>query len=159
MNKAQRMESLIAEIAGQSPAPLLARSWPAPYLAYFTCFNRREFYTAHDVLEHLWLQEKGPSADFYKALIQLAGAFVHLQKHYLRPFHYKDATRLAPAARLFGLALENLRGVPDYFMGLDVRLLRQLCKEWSRSLEASSCTQNPWRPETSPMLNPAPPLG
>src|SRR2546428_12912527 len=58
----------------------------AHYLGYFECFNRELFHEAHDVLEELWLAEKhGPNYSFYKGLIQLAGAFVHLQKHRLRP--------------------------------------------------------------------------
>ena len=53
----------------------------AHYLGYFACFNRGWFYEAHDVLEELWLANRtGPNYAFYKGLIQLAGAFVHLQK-------------------------------------------------------------------------------
>ena len=56
------------------------------YLGYFDCFNRRQFYEAHEVLENLWLNDKhGPNGPFYKGLIQLAGAFVHLQRDHLRP--------------------------------------------------------------------------
>jgi predicted metal-dependent hydrolase len=54
----------------------------AHYAGYFDCFNRQLFYEAHEVLEHLWLKDKyGPNGAFYKGLIQLAGAFVHLQKN------------------------------------------------------------------------------
>src|SRR2546423_13704317 len=71
-------------------------------LGYFECFNRGLFYEAHDVLEELWLGvRKGPDDAFYKALIQLAGAFVHLQKK-----------RLGPAAALFKLAHANLQKYP-----------------------------------------------
>ena len=73
----------------------------AHYLGYFHCFNRGLFYEAHDVLEELWLPERtGPNGAFYKGLIQLAGAFVHLQKN-----------RLRPAAALFKLAATNLQSV------------------------------------------------
>jgi hypothetical protein len=58
----------------------------AHYLGYFDCFNRQLFYEAHEVLEDLWLKDKyGPNGAFYKGLIQLAGAFVHLQKIVRRP--------------------------------------------------------------------------
>src|SRR5580698_10045868 len=68
------------------------------YLGYFDCFNRGEYYEAHDVLEQLWLKDRqGPNGAFYKGLIQLAGAFVHLRKE-----------RLRPAAALFKLAGANL---------------------------------------------------
>src|SRR5690242_1238657 len=56
----------------------------AHYLAYFECFNRQLFHESHDVLEELWLADKhGRNYSFYKGLIQLAGAFVHLQKNRL----------------------------------------------------------------------------
>ena len=54
---------------------------PAPYREFFECFNRGEFFEAHEVLELLWLQDRqGPTGDFFKGLIQIAGAFVHFQK-------------------------------------------------------------------------------
>ncbi|MEO6183762.1 MAG: DUF309 domain-containing protein, partial [Verrucomicrobiota bacterium] len=50
------------------------------YLGYFELFNAQLFYESHDVLEELWLPiRKEAGGDFYKGLIQLAGAFVHLQ--------------------------------------------------------------------------------
>jgi len=51
------------------------------FAGYSRCFNEQKFYEAHDVLEALWLQDRnGPDGDFFKGLIQFAGAFVHLQK-------------------------------------------------------------------------------
>ena len=74
------------------------QSLDAHYLGYFECFNQGLFFESHDVLEELWLaQGRGPNYAFYKGLIQLAGAFVHLQKN-----------RLRPAAALFRLAQTNL---------------------------------------------------
>lgn len=43
-------------------------------------FNQQRFFEAHEVLELRWRQEKGESRDFYHGLIQIAAAFVHLQK-------------------------------------------------------------------------------
>ena len=87
----------------------------AHYLGYFECFNRGLFYEAHDVLEELWLADRrGPDGDFYKGLIQFAGAFVHLQKHTtLRP-------RLRPSAALFKLAQANLEKYPPRHHSLDL---------------------------------------
>ena len=52
----------------------------ARFAGYFILFNEQKFYEAHDVLEDLWLPDRhGPNGHFYKGLIQLAGAFVHLQ--------------------------------------------------------------------------------
>src|SRR5881628_1360339 len=83
----------------------------AHYLGYFDCFNRQHFYEAHDVLEELWLADRsGPDGDFYKALIQLAGAFVHLQK--MRP---------GPAVALLNLAENYLAKYPNVHHHLDVK--------------------------------------
>src|SRR3989338_8259692 len=67
------------------------------YLGYFECFNRQMHYEAHDVLEELWLQTKGPLHHYYNGLIQLAGAFVHLKNR-----------KFDPAARLFRLCRKYL---------------------------------------------------
>lgn len=40
-------------------------------------FNRRYFFEAHDVWEEIWQEERGPSRDFLKGLIHLAGGFHH----------------------------------------------------------------------------------
>lgn len=92
--KSSKIAALIGQFRGQE--------LDAHYLGYFECFNRQLFYEAHDVLEELWLPaRRGLNGDFYKGLIQLAGAFVHLQKH-----------RLKPAAALFRLAEGNLKKYP-----------------------------------------------
>ena len=97
----------------------------AHYLGYFDCFNRQLFYEAHDVLEDLWLKDKhGPNGAFYKGLIQLAGAYVHLQKD-----------RLRPAAALFKLAHANLEKYPPQHDRLDVAAVGALIQTWLESLE------------------------
>src|SRR5271156_1990851 len=100
--KSAKIAALIAGCEG--------RDLDAHYLGYFECFNRGMYYDAHDVLEKLWLPDRdGPNGAFYKGLIQLAGAFVHLQKN-----------RLRPAAALFKLARANLKKFPDFHEQLDV---------------------------------------
>lgn len=94
----------------------------AHYLGYFDCFNRRLFYEAHDVLEELWLADRrGPDGDFYKGLIQLAGAFVHIQKN-----------RRGPAEALFGLAQANLAKYGSPHHRLDLRNVQRLIEGWRR---------------------------
>ena len=64
----------------------LTLALPPNYVGFFACFNQQRFFEAHEVLEKLWLAQRGrPDADFFKALIQLAGAFVHLQRNRMRP--------------------------------------------------------------------------
>ena len=105
MKKHHRVSAFAASLAEDGDPPLDPR-----YLGYFKCFNAAQYYEAHDVLENLWLESRDiPEANFYKGLIQLAGAFVHLKKHHERVFPPKDLRRLAPASRLFALARENLR--------------------------------------------------
>jgi predicted metal-dependent hydrolase len=114
----------------------------AHYLGYFDCFNRQEFYEAHDVLEELWLADRhGPSGNFYKGLIQLAGAFVHLQKE-----------RLRPSAALFKLARTNLSQYPKVQEQLDLGMVLVLIETWLAWLEAGAFVRNPLREQPSPLL-------
>jgi predicted metal-dependent hydrolase len=94
------------------------------------------------VLEELWLaQRQGPNHGFYKALIQLAGAFVHLQKG-----------RLRPAASLFKLARSYLQNYPPEHEDLDVTGVRALIEEWLAKLERGNFQENPLQPGTAPKL-------
>ena len=151
MKKDSRIESFV-ESLGAGEAGGLSRF----YLAYFDCFNRQLYYEAHDVLEHLWLKERGREGGhdtFFKGLIQLSGAFVHLQKQFLRPGHPKDGRRLAPALRLLGLARENIAPYRPVCLSLDVDAVHRLCEAWEEALLASHCTRNPWRPDAAPTLS------
>ena len=86
------------------------------YAAYLECFNRGRYYEAHDALEPLWLRVRGCTvANLLKGLIQLAGAFVHVQKDRLGParallrrarFHlepFVTATRVVDVPTILGL--------------------------------------------------------
>lgn len=110
------------------------------YLGYFHCFNQQLFYEAHDVLEELWLaQRRQPNDLFYKGLIQLAGAFVHLQKN-----------RLGPSAALFRLARANLSQYPATHQQLDIAGVLTLIESWLSALEAGR--GNPLTPQHLPSL-------
>ena len=114
-------------------AKFQGRDLEAHYLAFFECFNRQLFFEAHEVLEPLWLaRRQGPAGPFYKGLIQLAGAFVHLQKN-----------RLSPAGALFRLAGANFEKCPDTCHLLDVEGLRRVVEQWLGKLEAGASTTNP----------------
>jgi predicted metal-dependent hydrolase len=137
--KSIKIAQLIADCAG--------RGFDAHYIGYFECFNRGWFYEAHDVLEELWLQDRhGPQGNFYKGLIQFAGAFVHLQKHSdLRP-------RLRPAAALFKLAQANLVRYPGWHQAIDVGRLLALIEEWLGRLETARFAVNPLATTEAPIL-------
>src|ERR1051325_8360025 len=119
----------------------------AHYLGYFECFNRGRFYESHEVLEELWLSQRGsPNGAFYKGLIQFAGAFVHLQKH------TQSRPRLRPAAALLQLARANFEKYPPVHERLDLSRVRLLIEEWLSLLESESFPGNPLTPHNAPRL-------
>ncbi len=113
--------------------PFEGKNFDRHYLAYFDCFNRRLFFEAHEVLEVIWLPERhGAEGSFYKGLIQLAGAFVHLQKE-----------RLGPAQALFKLARGNLGTYPQAHQGLNLAKVLRLIDACESGLRESKLTNNP----------------
>lgn len=147
MKKAERIENMLSGIE------LAEGHYHECYRGYFQCFNAGLYYEAHDVLEHLWLRETGPDFAFYKGLIQIAGAFVHLKKQYERPTHPTDGRRLHPAARLFALGICNIEPFAPRHMGLDVAALCTLCRSQIKKIETSDFTVNPWSPGSVPRLS------
>jgi predicted metal-dependent hydrolase len=138
-HKSPKIAALIADLQG--------RDIDAHYLGWFACFNRGQFYEAHDVLEELWLADRhGPNGNFYKGLIQLAGAFVHLQKD------CPKYPRLRPAAALFNLAEENFRAYPAQHERLDLDNVRALIADWREHLVAAEFARNPLTPDNAPKL-------
>ena len=132
--KSARIAAMIESFQGQSR--------DAHYLGYFGCFNEGLYYEAHDVLEEMWLPNRGkPSDHFYKGLIQLAGAFVHLQKN-----------RLGPSNALFELARANLQKFPSYYEGLNVWHVLNLIANWQRRLRDRP-NENPLPKNNPPRLN------
>jgi predicted metal-dependent hydrolase len=132
--KKEKMAGRVEQWHGQGGDP--------HYRGYFDCFNRGLFYEAHDVLEQLWLKDRhGPNGSFYKGLIQLAGAFVHLQKN-----------RLRPAAALFKLADANLKKYPEQHEQLNLRELRGLIARWLAELESNGFKSNPLTPANHPKI-------
>jgi len=111
-SKSHRIANMIRMNHGQSV--------DAHIVGYLECFNQQLYYEAHEVLEQLWLpQRKGPDGAFLKGLIQLAGAFVHLQKG-----------RASPALALLAKAEENLKSYPRVHHGLDVIFILALIRKW-----------------------------
>lgn len=112
------------------------------YAGYFVLFNQQKYYEAHDILENLWLPDRqGVNGNFYKGLIQLAGAFVHLQKN-----------RLRPSSALFKLAQTNLGKYPSIHEQLDLAGVQLLIENWARLLETSEFLINPLAPGHLPQL-------
>lgn len=138
MNKNQKMKEIVASLP--------SGHYEKEYLGFFACFNRGDFYEAHDVLEHLWLKRRKTKDDlFFKALIQLAGAFVHLQKG-----------KISPGRRLFIKSKAYFDKFEPSYRGLSISSLKTMIDSWvlkisksdsDFSLDAFDC----------PSLNPTPP--
>lgn len=112
------------------------------YAGFFHAFNTQLFFEAHEVLEALWLKRKGEGNwAFYKGLIQLAGAFVHMQKQ-----------RLGPAAALLRLAKANFAPYPDVYEEFPVKETIVRIDAWLQKLESSNYTLNPLLEEGPPQL-------
>ena len=115
-HKSPRIEKLIAECRGYQ--------LPAHYLGYFKCFDAGLYYEAHDVLEELWLNSQAGDYFFYKGLIQVAGAFVHLQKN-----------RLKPAAALFRSSRRYLLPFRPHYSNFEVSKLLEACAPYQKMSE------------------------
>jgi predicted metal-dependent hydrolase len=153
MNKGERISQFVAEIGVEDVDRDRKDIAKHPfYRAFFHCWNEKRYYEAHDVLEQLWLETKSPDANYFKGLIQAAGAFVHLQKRFEHPLHAKHSRRLSPAVRLFRLSERNLSRFGPRHHGLDVGALCRLLHAYADQIISSDYKTNPWSPETAPKL-------
>src|SRR6202051_4672013 len=153
MNKRERISQLLAEAAGENVNPDQADVERHPYyLAFFRCWNEQRYYEAHVVLEQLWLKTNSPDANYFKGLIQAAGAFVHLQKHFEQPAHPKHGRRLQPAVRLFQLAEKHLSPYAPVRHAFDVAGFLVLLRNEREKITRANFERNPWSPGTAPKL-------
>jgi hypothetical protein len=100
----------------------------------------------------LWLRTRSGDRDFFKGLIQVAGAFVHLRKQREHPSHAKHSTRLRPAARLFLSGKNHIAPYGPRHLRLDVAAVCALCERLAHGIERSGFAENPWNPATPPHL-------
>jgi Domain of unknown function (DUF309) len=153
MDKGERISRMVADLVGVEASPASGEVVNHPfYRAYFQCWNEQRYYEAHDVLEQVWLKKDSEDDDFFKGLIQAAGAFVHLQKNFEHPEHPKHGRRLRPAVRLFELAEKNLQKFAPQHHGLDVLGLMVILKDHRERVLRSDFKSNPWSPNKAPKL-------
>ena len=155
MNKGERISRFVAALeTGEAKAESGLMADHPYYRAYFRCWNEQRYYEAHDVLEQVWLKSAITSEDaqYFKGLIQAAGAFVHLQKQFEHPTHPKHGRRLAPAVRLFRLAEKNLAPFGPERHAFDVAKFREMLSRYCEAVEAGG-GKNPWMPETAPTVS------
>ena len=153
MSKGERISQLVTRLAGQKAAGPSVEVENHPYYrAFFQCWNEQRYYEAHDVLEQVWLATETADDDFFKGLIQGAGAFVHLQKNFEHPSHPKHGRRLRPAVRLFQLAEKHLAPFAPVHHAFDVAGFLNLLGTQREKIVQSKFLLNPWSPETAPKL-------
>lgn len=87
------------------------------------CYQKEEFFLAHEHWEGVWLRCAGPEKSFLQAIIQIAAAFHHLQR----------GNRLGTES-LLRAALLRLDLLPSDFDGLSLNPLRQSVRAWLQAL-------------------------
>jgi len=151
MDKGERISRFVESLGNERGGTGIAAH--PYYRAFFHCWNEQRYYEAHDVLEQVWLHDPiaPEDAQYFKGLIQAAGAFVHLQKQFEHPTHPKHGKRLGPAVRLFRLAEKNLGPFGAERHDLNLDQFREMLSRYRDAVEADGT--NPWRPETAPKVN------
>jgi hypothetical protein len=154
MNKGERISQFVEALETGAPKAETGLLADHPYYrAFFQCWNEQRYYEAHDVLEQVWLKSpiSAEDAQYFKGLIQAAGAFVHLQKQFEHPAHPKHGKRLGPAVRLFRLAEKNLEPFGPERHALDLAKFREMLSRYRGAVESDG--KNPWTRETAPRVS------
>ena len=77
-------------------------------------FNRGRYFECHETLEGMWRGLRGPSRDFFQALIQLSVGFLHLERG-----------NSTGATRTFARALARFEPYPARYFGFDLAAQRK----------------------------------
>lgn len=86
------------------------------YIHFLSLFQQADYYTCHDVMEDLWLEEGRDL--FYQGLLQVAVGLYHFQNQ-----------NIGGACKLLTAAREKLANYPANWLGVDVE---QLCHDIRR---------------------------
>jgi hypothetical protein len=106
--------------------------WSSGELAEgWACYGRRQFFEAHEHWEAVWLRSVEPERNFVQALIQLASALHHFQRH-----NWRGATGLLVRA------LGRLQAYPPRFQQVEVAWLRDEMTLWLKLLESHASAEN-----------------
>lgn len=117
-----------AELGCQCDAPLpdLAREGIAR-------FNAGEYYRQHDLFEELWVAERGPVRDLYRAILQIGVAYYHITQGNPRG-----------ALKMLHRSAQWLAPLPDVCQGVDVAALRADAARVRHALEAHDPANGPF---------------
>ena len=127
------------------------RGWTRCYQGYFTCFNAQQYYEAHDVLEHLWLQRQGRELRIFQRADPGGGRLCASAKAV--PPAGSSQRRAAAAAGESGSSgsgREISSLTAPVHLQLDVEALCELCIVLAEAIEASDFQINPWQPANAP---------
>lgn len=84
-------------------------------------FNAGQYFEAHEELEHAWKDETGPARELYRAVLQVAVAYLQITRR-----NYKGAVKMFMRARQW------LEPLPAHCRGVDVdRLRRDAAAVWT----------------------------
>jgi predicted metal-dependent hydrolase len=77
-------------------------------------FNHGEYFEAHEELEHAWNEDIGPGRELYRAILQVAVAYLQIERS-----NYNGAVKMFQRVRQW------IEPLPDKCRGVDVGRLRQ----------------------------------
>lgn len=111
------MPDLIATVARVYDYPAIAEgclgSLPSSALQGLVAFNASHYFDAHEHLEDAWNEERGPVRELYRALLQVAVAYLQIERR-----NYRGAVKMFLRARQW------LAPLPAQCRGVDVARLR-----------------------------------
>jgi uncharacterized protein len=87
------------------------------------CFNRQEFFAAHEHLEDAWRATHGHARLFLQGITQVAVAM-----------HHHSTGNVAGGISVLARALRNLAGYPERYSGIELERLRQDLQAFHASL-------------------------
>src|SRR5215469_11350612 len=96
------------------------------------CYQRQEFFDAHEHWEGVWLKRNQPEKKFLQALIQITAAFHHLTRQ-----------NTTGTASLLRGALRRLEDFPTEYEGVAVEALRVDIRGWLAALESNDPEPRP----------------
>lgn len=102
-------------------------------------YNSKEFFTAHEAWESVWLKAPEPEKTFLQGLIQVTAAF----------HHWQSGNRLGTVL-LLKAALGRLEKYPEKFGGISAGLLRDEIRERLQILEGSASEESLVSPRILP---------
>jgi uncharacterized protein len=90
-------------------------------------FNTGKFFEAHEALEDVWREMRGPERRYLQGLIQVAAGF-----------HHYSRGNLEGARSLIGRGSERLDHAPDFLLGIALVPLRRELMQWLQALAYGS---------------------